>query len=105
MEIIIEFIVTLLVELFFDGSIDIFTNKRVSMPLRVLVFTVFVMVMGSFFWLFFWIALNANLLLGILLFLFELFLMGCIIYAVRKRILRRRDHEERDEGADNKEDI
>ena len=54
MEIMIEFIVTLLVELFFDGSIDIFTNKRVSIPLR---------------------------------------------------ILRRRDHEERDEDADNKGDI
>lgn len=103
MEAIVEFVVTFLIELFFDGCIDIFTSRKVSMPLRILAVEVFVVVVGGLFWLFFWIAVNANVFLGGMLALFELFLVGCIIYAVRKRILHRKNESEQCENTENRE--
>lgn len=84
-----ELIFELLFELIFEGSLEIGTSKKVSMPIRIVIMTVFFIVVGGFVTLLLLIALSvmkSSVILGWLFILFDLFMFGGIMYAIWKRV-------------------
>jgi hypothetical protein len=84
-----ELIFELLFELIFEGSLEIGTSKKVSMPIRIVIMTVFSIVVGGFVTLLLLIALSvmkSSVILGWLFILFDLFMFGGIMYAIWKRV-------------------
>lgn len=89
MDFIFEIVFEIVYELIFEGSLDIGTNKKVSMPVRILAMTVFVILVGGFLAIFVYLALaimKKNPAFGWMFLLFDLFLLGCIIYGIQKRL-------------------
>lgn len=87
-----EFIFEILFEFIFEGSLEIGTSKKVPLPVRVLAMIFFVLMSGGFLALFLAIALEImknSTFLGWLLILFDLFMLGCIIYAVWKQVKKK----------------
>lgn len=88
-----ELIFELLFELIFEGSLEIGTSKKVSMPIRIVVMTVFFIVVGGFLTLLLLIALSvmkSSVILGWLFILFDLFMFGGIMYAIWKRVKKKK---------------
>lgn len=84
-----EFIFEILFELIFEGSLEIGTSKKVSMPVRILAMIVFLIVAGGILAVLLFIALaimKESMIGGTLFILFDLFMLGCVIYAVWKRL-------------------
>lgn len=89
---VFEMLFEILFELIFEGSLEIGISKKVSMPIRILAMFLFAAFSGGFLLLFLWIAvesMKSNAVLGWMVVLFDFFLLGCIIYAVRKKIKER----------------
>lgn len=92
MELIMELIVEILLEMVFEGTLETGTSKKVPMPVRILCLVIFLLLIGGFLFFMAFITLEIikkNIALGCIFVLFDLFLLGCVVYAIRKKI---KDH-------------
>lgn len=89
----IEFVFEILFELIFEGSLEIAAHKKIAMPFRILALLLFLLVSVGFLVILFMIAIeimeNTSVALGIIFIIFDVFLLGCIIYAIRKKMKNR----------------
>jgi len=88
-----ELIFEILFELIFEGSLEIGTSKKAPLFVRILAMAVFLIASGGVLILIFLIALvimKKSTVGGWMLIIFDLFLLGCIIYAVGKNIKKRK---------------
>lgn len=89
MELIYEIVFEILFELIFDGSLEIGTSKKVPMPVRILAAIVFLIFAGGILTLLFLAALAVmqnSIVLGWIFILFDMFLAGCIIFSIWKKM-------------------
>lgn len=87
-----EILLEILFEFIFDGSIEIFGNRTVPMPLRILALAVFLLIGGGTVVLLLLIAIslcrNHNMAFGVLIILLDLLMFCSVVYSIRKRIRR-----------------
>lgn len=84
-----EFIFELLFELIFEGSLELGMNKKVAMPVRILAMAFVLLIVGAFLAVLFMMALSVmkkKIVFGWLIILFDLFMLGCFLYAIWKRV-------------------
>ncbi len=96
METFIEIIFEILLDMLFEGSLEVMgTHKRIPMPLRVLAFVLFFLIVGGIFLILllaaFSIMEETNVVLGCILALFDILLLGCALYSIRKKLQKRRN--------------
>lgn len=96
MEFIFELVFEVIFEIIFEGSLEIGTSRKVPVPVRILAALIFGLVTGGFLVMLLLIAvqiMKQNAVLGWLFVLLVLFLAGCAIYAVWKKIKTKRSSD------------
>lgn len=89
---VFEMLFDILFDFIFEGSLELGTSKKVSAPIRILAMLAFLTIVGGVLLLFLLLAMEimkSNKALGWMVVLLDLFMAGCIIYAVRKKIKER----------------
>ncbi|BBF42365.1 hypothetical protein lbkm_1047 [Lachnospiraceae bacterium KM106-2] len=86
----IDFIIEILLELIFEGSVELGTNRKIPMPLRIVALTILIAGSGGLFLLLLWMAVNImkarSIVLGGMILLLDLILLASMLHGFRKRL-------------------
>lgn len=78
-------------ELIFELALDVCTNPKLPLPLRIVSFLFYILVVGGVLVGLFTIGISAmkeNTILGSMVLLLDAFILGGVIHAIRKRMRR-----------------